>query len=145
MKKLCFLFGNRNAPEHISLKILDAARYCYLQQGVRIFIVGHYGNFDRLAGSAIKQLKIELPDITLLMLIPYHPSERPVDLLPGWDGTFYPEGMERVPRQYAIVRANEYMARNCDCAICYAPLPGNARNLRNKITRQQVLLIDLSD
>ena len=43
------------------------------------------------------------------MLIPYHPAERPVETPPGFDGTFYPPGIESVPRRYAIVRANRYM------------------------------------
>ena len=35
----------------------------------------------------------------------------------GFDGSFYPEGMEKVPRRVAIVRANRYMVW---CRFCYS-------------------------
>ena len=64
------------------------------------------------------------------MLIPYHPAERPVETPPGFDGTFYPPGMESVPRRYAIVRANRYMVDHADFLIAYAWHPAsNAREL----------------
>ena len=38
----------------------------------------------------------------------------------GFDGSYYPEGMEHVPRRLAIVRANEYVIRHaCDYLIAY--------------------------
>ena len=50
--------------------------------------------------------------------------------MPGFDGSFYPEGMERVPRRLAIVRANRYMAAHVDFLIAYVRHPGsNAREL----------------
>ena len=53
------------------------------------------------------------------MLIPYHPAERPVETPPGFDGTFYPPGMESVPRRFAIVRANRYVIDHTDYLLAY--------------------------
>ena len=48
----------------------------------------------------------------------------------GFDGTYYPPDMERVPRCVAIVRANRYMVDHVDYLIAYAwHLGSNARNL----------------
>ena len=33
--------------------------------------------------------------------------------------TYYPEGMESIPKPFAIRRANEHMIRNSDYLICY--------------------------
>ncbi len=49
---------------------------------------------------------------------------------PGFDGTFYPPGMETVPKRAAIVRANRYMVDHSDYLIAYAWHPAsNAREL----------------
>ena len=53
MEKLCFLFGHRDAPEEI-LPLLRQAIVQQVQQlGIRRFVVGHYGSFDRLAAKAL--------------------------------------------------------------------------------------------
>ena len=64
------------------------------------------------------------------MLLPYHPAEKRVDLPDGFDGLIYPDGMEKVPRKAAIIRANRYAVDHCDYLIAYAWHPAsNARNL----------------
>lgn len=98
--------------------------------GVTEFIVGNYGGFDRMAAKAVITAKDQHPEIALSMLISYHPAERPVELPHGFDNTFYPPGMEQVPRRLAIVRANRYMVDHVDYLIAYAWHAGsNARNL----------------
>ena len=60
----------------------------------------------------------------------YHPAERPIETPPGFDNTYYPPGMEKVPRKLAIVRANRYMVDHADYLIAYAWHPAsNARDL----------------
>ncbi len=98
--------------------------------GVTEFIVGGYGGFDHLAARAVISLKQQYPQITLSLLILYHPAERPIEIPPGFDNTYYPPGMEKVPRRLAIVRANRYMVEHMDYLIAYAwHLASNAREL----------------
>ena len=85
--------------------------------GVSEFVVGHCGGFDHLAARAVIAAKSRHLKITLFLLIPYHPAERPVETPFGFDGTFYPPGMESVPRRYAIVRANRYVIDHADFLI----------------------------
>ena len=78
------------------------------------------------------------PGITLTLLLPYHPAERPVKTPPYFDGTFYPLGMEAVPRRLAIVRANRYMVDNSNFLIAYAWHPAsNARELVEYAQRRE--------
>lgn len=80
----------------------------------------------------------------LLLLVPYHPAERPVHAPPGFDGTFYPPGMENVPRKFAIVRANRYMVEHVDYMIAYAWHPAsNARDLVEYAIKQGVNITNL--
>lgn len=78
-------------------------------ENVRYFYVGGYGGFDQIAATAVKNAKQQHPDITLMLVLPYHPAERPIEKTPGYDGTYYPEGLEKTPRQFAIVKANQLM------------------------------------
>ena len=83
-----------------------------------------------MAAKAVIAAKERHPNITLSMLIPYHPAERPVLLPQGFDNTFYPPGMENVPRRSAIVRANRYIVDHVDYLIAYVWHPAsNARDL----------------
>ena len=63
----------------------------------------------------------------------------------GFDGTLYPDGLERVPRRFAIVRANCAVIDRCDCAIAYAVHPGNARNLPEYARSRKVHIANLAD
>lgn len=126
--KSCFLFGHRDAPYEIQTRIEKAVERHYQQYGVRQFYVGGYGAFDSMAASAVKAVKKRYSDLELYLLVPYHPMQRPIAVPEGFDNTFYPP-LERVPRRYAIVKANQYMVDTCDTIICYVSHFGNTRNL----------------
>ena len=128
--KSCFFIGHREANENIYADLRAAVEQHIVEFGVREFIVGHYGGFDRMAARAVIDAKKTHPEVTLTLLLPYHPAERPVEAPEGFDGTYYPPGMEHVPRRVAIVRANRYMVDHVDYLIAYAWHPGsNAREL----------------
>lgn len=128
--KSCFFIGHRETPDTVLpllQEVVNRHIECY---GVTEFIVGHYGNFDYLAAKAVITAKQLHPDITLSLLIPYHPAEKPIEKPKGFDTTYYPSGMEDVPRKLAIVRANRYMVDHVDFLIAYAWHPAsNAREL----------------
>ena len=126
--KSCFLFGHSDAPQEIQSAIEAAVERQYRNHDIRQYYVGAYGSFDRMAASALKAVKKRYQNISLYLLLPYHPAERPVETPEGFDGTFYPP-LEKVPRRYAIVRANRYMTATCDSVICYVHHIGNTRTL----------------
>lgn len=115
--KSCFFIGHREASTEILPALSATIEQHIVEYGVTVFIVGHYGGFARLVASALNEAKIHRPEITLSMLIPYHPSECPIELPPGFANTFYSPGMEKVPRGLAIVRANRYMVEHVDYLI----------------------------
>lgn len=137
----CFLFGHRDAPEQLLPAIEAAVERCAAERGVTEFIVGHYGRFDRLAAVAIQRVRARRR-IVLTLLLPYLPT-RP--LSPEFDGSLYPEGMERVPRRLAIVRANRYAVDHCDALIVYAAHPGNSARLLDYARSRKVHIVNLAD
>lgn len=142
--KSCFFIGHREAGPEILPALEDAIEKHISEYGVTEFIAGHYGGFDRLAARALVSAKKRHPDVKLLMLIPYHPAEHPVETPPGFDGTFYPPGMESAPRRFAIVRANRYMIDRSDYLISYVWHPAsNARNLLDYARKKAICITNL--
>ena len=117
--KSCFFIGHRDADERLLPRLELVVDRLIREENVRYFYVGGYGSFDRLAAAAVRRMKQKYPDITLMLVLPYHPSERPTEAPEGFDGTYHPEGLERTPRRYSIVRANRIMVDSCDWLVCY--------------------------
>lgn len=118
-KKRCFLIGHHDAPESIYPALQREIERHITELGVTEFIVGHYGNFDRMAARALVEEKQVHPEISLWLLLPYHPAKQKVEIPEGFDGSFYPEGMEKVPRRLAIVKANRYAVEQVKYLIAY--------------------------
>ena len=128
--KTCFFIGHREATEEIYPLLAKEVERHGAELGVEVFVVGQYGAFDRMVARAVLAAKKKYPWIKLTILLAYHPTERKLSAPDGYDGTFYPPGLERVPRRYAIVRANRYMLDHSDFLIAYAWHPGScARDL----------------
>ena len=108
-ERTCFFIGHREANERVLPALEQAVEQLIVESGVTDFVVGHYGAFDGMAAKVIKAAKKRHPEVTLTLLLPYHPFDRPIPVPKGYDSTFYPPGMENVPKKYAIVRANRYM------------------------------------
>ena len=61
----CFFIGHGDAPETVMPRLLQAVETHIVTYGVQEFVVGHYGNFDRLAAQAVRQLKKQHPQVIL--------------------------------------------------------------------------------
>ena len=132
----CFFIGHRDAPESLLPAVEAAAEKLVVGEGVMDFYVGSRGNFDRLAARAVRSLMARHGGFHLYRVLAYLPAageEAP----PDFTGTVYPEGMESVPRRYAILRSNRAMADSCDFLIAYAPYEvGNARRVLDYARRR---------
>lgn len=134
----CFFIGHRDAPESLLPTVRSAVERLIRKEGVTDFYVGSRGSFDRLASSAVLGLRATYPDLRLYRVLAYHPAERDAALPEGFSGTVYPEGLERVPRRYAILRANRAMADHCQYLVAYAPHEtGNARRVLDYARRRE--------
>ena len=118
-RKSCFFFGHREADESLLPRLESEIDRLIQEESVRYFYVGGYGGFDRIAATAVKHAKQKYPDVTLMLILPYHPAESAVPTPDGFDGTYYPEGLENTPRRYAIVRTNQIMVDTCEWLVCY--------------------------
>ena len=134
----CFFIGHREADERLISRLELEIEQLIMEENVRYFYVGGYGGFDGVAASAVRKAKRQHPDITLMLVLPYHPAERPIEKPPGYDGTHYPEGLEKTPRPFAIVKANQLMVDSCDWLVCYVRHgASNSRNLLEYAQRRE--------
>lgn len=150
MDKGCFFIGHREADERLLPALKDTVERLIREENVSFFYVGGYGGFDRIAGAAVKQAKKRYPNIVLKLVLPYHPAERPIEAPDGYDGTYYPEGLENVPRQYAIVRANKILVDTSDWLVAYIQHgASNSRNLLEYAQRREkkgnIRIINIAD
>ena len=137
--KSCFFMGHKEADEWLLPRLESVIDRLIAEENVRYFYVGGYGGFDRIAATAVKRAKQKYPDITLMLVLPYHPAERAVPTPSGFDGTYHPEGLENTPRRYAIVRTNQIMVDNSDWLVCYVHHGGsNSRNLLDYAERRKI-------
>ena len=126
----CFFIGHREANESLLPRLESVIERLITEENVRYFYVGGYGGFDQIAATAVKRAKKKYPEIILMLVLPYHPAERPIEKLPGYDGTYYPEGLEKTPRPFVIVKANQLMVNSCEWLVCYVRHgASNSRNL----------------
>ena len=141
--KSCFFIGHRYADERIYEKLLAAVDAHISAYGVTDFLVGHYGDFDRMAARAVAEARRAHPGISLTMLLPYYPEDRVISVPPIFDGTFYPPGIEFCPKRYAIVQANQYAIEHSDYLIAYVTGVGKSRDFLDYAKHKGVAICNL--
>ena len=147
MSGSCFFIGHREADSRIWSSLVEAVNRHITEYGVTDFTVGRFGGFDALASKAVMAAKEDYPEVRLTLLLPYHPFDRPFKLPEGFDGSFYPPGMETVPKRAAIVRANRYMLEHSSYLIAYVshPSSGSREVLEAALRRQKHGLIHVTN
>ena len=91
-----------------------------ITQGVDEFWLCEQGTFDCLARLVLKELKKEFKGISLCLLPAYHPNEAKMEWVDAQDyDLIYPDEVANAPAQVAILRRNDYIAKNADYIVCY--------------------------
>ena len=125
--KTCFFIGSRYTSDNIKEKLAEVIEKHIVEYGVTTFTVGRYGNFDSIVQGVLKDAKKRHPKIAIYLLLPYALTQK-TDIPQDFDGTLYPDGLEKVPFRLAIVQANRYMIKTFDYLIAH-PSIGNSRKI----------------
>ena len=83
--------------------------------GADSFYLGGYGAFDSLCASVLRQKKRQAPQLEIVLVLPYLDSNMMTE---GYDRTVYPP-LETVPKRFAILKRNEWMADSADTVVAY--------------------------
>ncbi len=120
MPTTCCFVGHSEIWGDIAQALTDAVERHIIEYGVTDFLVGNYGQFDRMAAATVKRAKTRHPGIRLYLMLPYRLElGRPLPDLEGYDNAVYPAEMEGVPLRLAIPRLNRMMIEDSGYVIAY--------------------------
>ena len=133
-KTSCF-FGHREVTHNIRGRLTAIIEKLITENGVTNFYVGHQGQFDNMAYSVLKELKSNYPHIRYSVVLAYMPDEHIKEVY-GED-TLFPNGMESVPRRFAISKRNDWIIQHSSFAVCYVhKITGGAAKFREKAEKK---------
>lgn len=118
MSGICVFFGHRNAYDVNAVLLAQTIEMAIEQYGITEFWCGGYGAFDSLTYATVCKIQEQHPHIRIYKVLAYMPGERS-KLTEVTVDTIYPEGLESVPKRFAISRRNDYMVDNCTVLIAY--------------------------
>lgn len=110
----CTFFGHRDCPSDIREKLQKAVVDLIEKKDVDFFYVGNQGQFDAMACSVLRKLRNEYPQIDYTVVLAYMPQGKE-----DFSDTMLPEGIERVPKRFAISWRNNWMLSRSDFVIAY--------------------------
>ena len=115
--KSCTFFGHRDCPETIKPKIHAAVVDLIENHGVTMFYVGNQGNFDRMVRSVLKEVTTAYPEVGYAVVLAYMPSAK--KSADDFSDTLLPDGIEKVPKRFAISWRNKWMIEHADYVVTY--------------------------
>lgn len=138
---VCF-FGHSEVIHNIRPKLTEIIENLITEEKVTEFYVGNQGQFDSMVYSVLKDLKATYPQITYSIVLAYMPDEKTAGRY--GDDTLYPDGLETVPKRFAISKRNEWMVRHSDYMICYVyKITGGAVKVREMAKKKRVGVVNI--
>lgn len=114
----CCFFGHHDCSDAVKSLIRQKIVEIYEKNPDTVFYVGNQGRFDALVLSVFKDMLRKGMEPDFCIVLAYHPDKSNVPDV-GHEYTLYPEGIERVPRRFAISWRNRWMVEQADVVICY--------------------------
>ncbi|MBQ8135116.1 MAG: hypothetical protein IJ192_12040 [Clostridia bacterium] len=143
-EKTCCFFGHREVMHNIRPRLTAIIEKLITEEGVTEFYVGNQGQFDSMVFYVLKELKAKYPKIRYTVVLAYMPDEHIRELY-GED-TLFPDGLETVPKRFAISKRNDWMIQQSGIAVCYVhKVTGGAVKFRDKAGNKGLRVIDVLD
>ena len=143
---VCSFFGHKDAPYSLYPKIKEYTEKLILQHNIESFMVGNQGGFDSMVLKALRELKQTYSHICYNVVLAYMPTQKQECELYDPSETFLPEGIETVPKRFAISWRNKWMVRESDLILCYITHSwGGAAQYVEYAKRQGKEVINLSE
>ncbi|MBE5780814.1 MAG: hypothetical protein E7328_03205 [Clostridiales bacterium] len=113
---ICTFMGHGDAPPDVVPLLTDVLSQLIRCHPNACFYLGTHGNFDAYAAMVLHALKQEYPGIRCYRILAYYP----VKTCEG-EGfpILMPDGLERIPKRFAISHRNRWMIKEADCVIGY--------------------------
>ena len=143
---VCTFFGHRDCPENIKINLRKILIKLIEVEGVKTFYVGNQGRYDSMVRRVLRELKEKYPHIEYLVVLAYMPSEHDIHDLEHFDETMLPEGIETVPKRFAISWRNNWMLNQSDYVVAYIDHDwGGAFQYVSRAVKQRKHVINLTE
>lgn len=113
---VCTFFGHKDTPKEIEPTLRSTLIDLIENRNVNVFYVGNNGNFDTMVCRQLEDLSQTYP-ITYSVVLAYLPTEK--NKYENLTNTIYPEGLETVPKRFAISWRNKWMIQQSDIVVTY--------------------------
>lgn len=134
--KTCCFFGHREVTHNIKDKLI-----AIIERLITEFYVDNQGQFDSMVYSVLKEMKEKYPHIRYTVVLAYIPNEHIKEVY-GED-TLFADGLENVPKKFAISKRNDWMIQQFSFAVCYVhKITGGAAKFREKASKKELRVLD---
>lgn len=138
----CTFFGHRNCPDTIKQPLKDILTDLVTTKGVDVFYVGNQGHFDYVVREVLRELENEYSHVRSAVVLAYMPKENDNG---DYSNTMLPEGIENVPKRFAISWRNKWMLKQANYVVTYvAHSWGGAAQFADIAKRQNKTVINLA-
>ncbi len=132
-------FGHRDTPKEteqvLRLTLIDLIE----NKNATVFYVGNHGNFDAMARRQLESLS-KIYTIKYYVVLAYMPSKNDE---PD-EHSILPEGIETVPRRFAINYRNKWLLGKSDIVVTYVTRNfGGAWKFKKTAKKQYKTIINL--
>ena len=140
----CTFFGHRNATEKIKPELRAVIIDLIKNHNVKTFYVGNHGNFDNIVFHTLKELSEEYP-ISYSVVLSYISGKRTENDIYDYRETVFPEGIEKVPKRFAITYSNMWMIKHSDYVVTYVNkhINSGAAKFKELAEKQEKTVINL--
>ena len=135
-------FGHKDTPKEIKPTLRTTLVDLIENHGATEFYVGNNGNFDTMVRRQLENLSQTYP-ITYNVVLAYLPTKK--NEYEDHSNTILPEGIETVPKRFAISYRNKWMVEQSDIVVTYvARTYGGAWQFKAMAERQGKTVIELN-
>ena len=115
---ICTFFGHKNIFAEIETTLRLTVTDLILNRKVDTFYVGNHGQFDSLVYKVLKDLRNQYI-FNYKVVLAYMPSENDKLYNKDFSNTILPDGIEKVPKRFAIEYRNKWMINKSDIVVTY--------------------------
>lgn len=136
-------FGHKDTPKEIEPTLRTTLVDLIENHGATEFYVGNNGNFDTMVRRQLENLSQTYP-ITYNIVLAYIPTKK--SEYDSFTNTLLPEGIETIPKRFAISYRNKWMVEQSDVVVTYVTHSfGGAAQFKAMAERQGKTVIELSE
>lgn len=133
-------FGHRDTPKETEPALRLTLIGLIENKNATVFYVGNHGNFDAMVRRQLEDLSKTYP-IKYYVVLAYMPGKN----ADPDEHSILPEGIETVPRRFAINYRNKWMLGKSDIVVTYVTRNfGGAWEMRKLALKHRTQLLEIS-